>query len=65
MLNCSANSASVLSPLTAAKATCALKVAVSFGSLPRSFSAPPGGLQKARLPLITLSEFLEPPLRLV
>jgi len=31
--------------------------------LPRSFgSPPPGGFREARLPLITLSEFAEPPL---
>ncbi|MDH5347733.1 MAG: hypothetical protein OEW13_07475, partial [Nitrospira sp.] len=32
-------------------------------SSPRSFVSPPsGGVGEARLPLITLSEFLEPPL---
>ena len=40
-----------------------LRDSVSFVSLPRSFGSPPlGGVREARLPLITLSEFPEPPL---
>ena len=63
--NCQ-NSPMILSPLTAAKAICALKVprdCVSISSSPRSSGLPPpGNFGNASLPLITLPEFLGPPL---
>src|ERR1700676_1771908 len=66
MSNCCATSASVFSPLTAAKATFALKAGVWFrrGRLDMVLLLIRGHLRRcqADIPLITLFRFAEPPL---